>query len=255
MSIKINEQIAFLRKAKGVTQEELATALGVSGQAVSKWESALCCPDIMLLPDLARYFAVSIDELMGYKGADTSKDFALQLRTAIDGMETKEAFRFTLMMAYMLHAALFTKENHIRNSENMIEYAGKNEWGYSLVNLPEITTLMQEGAVFFSANQGKNLASNTRLRELCQMLKIFSDIHNMKTVSAVYELTLHDENLYTDLESIAEKCELPKDTVAFCIREALYPYLREKAKDDATCYRIDGKYMHLIPIFSALCHP
>ena len=65
-AIKINEQIAFLRKQKGLTQKELAVALGVTDQAVSKWESAQCCPDIQLLPDIADYFGVSIDELMGH---------------------------------------------------------------------------------------------------------------------------------------------------------------------------------------------
>ena len=69
-TIKINEQIAFLRKQKGLTQEELANALGVTNQAVSKWESAQCCPDIQLLPDLAKIFDVSIDELIGYKSTE-----------------------------------------------------------------------------------------------------------------------------------------------------------------------------------------
>ena len=65
MSLKINEQIMNLRKQKGVTQGELADVLGVSNQSVSKWESGQCCPDIQLLPDIAKYFSVSIDELMG----------------------------------------------------------------------------------------------------------------------------------------------------------------------------------------------
>jgi len=69
--MKINEQIAALRKKKGITQENLAQALGVTNQSVSKWESGQCCPDIQLLPELAKYFEVSIDELMGEKSRKT----------------------------------------------------------------------------------------------------------------------------------------------------------------------------------------
>ncbi len=58
-------QIAALRKEAGMTQEQLATRLGVSFQAVSKWENGLSCPDIMLLPELAELFRVSIDSLFG----------------------------------------------------------------------------------------------------------------------------------------------------------------------------------------------
>ena len=64
--LKLNERIILLRKEKGITQEELAQALGVTNQAVSKWESAQCCPDIQLLPNIATFFDVSIDWLMGY---------------------------------------------------------------------------------------------------------------------------------------------------------------------------------------------
>ena len=63
-TIKINENIARLRKKAGISQEELAKNLKVSNQAVSKWESAKCCPDIELLPELSRFFGISIDELL-----------------------------------------------------------------------------------------------------------------------------------------------------------------------------------------------
>ena len=70
--MRINEQIAALRKQKGVTQGELAQALGVTNQSVSKWESGQCCPDIQLLPEIAKYFEVSIDELMGKECVKTN---------------------------------------------------------------------------------------------------------------------------------------------------------------------------------------
>ena len=62
--IKISENIAALRKQAGITQEDLANRLNVSNQAVSKWEAGKCCPDIEILPELATFFGVSIDELL-----------------------------------------------------------------------------------------------------------------------------------------------------------------------------------------------
>lgn len=58
-------KIAYYRKLNGLTQEELAEKIGVSTQAVSKWEQQLSCPDIMLLPELANIFRITIDELFG----------------------------------------------------------------------------------------------------------------------------------------------------------------------------------------------
>ena len=63
----INNNIIRLRRKKGVTQKELAEVLTVSSQAVSTWEEGKCCPDIELLPALAQFFEVSLDELVGEK--------------------------------------------------------------------------------------------------------------------------------------------------------------------------------------------
>lgn len=63
-SMKIGSNIAALRKEKGITQEELANALGVSAQAVSKWENNSSCPDVSLLTVIADYFGVTVDALL-----------------------------------------------------------------------------------------------------------------------------------------------------------------------------------------------
>lgn len=65
MNQTLGSRIAELRRKKNMTQEELAAELGVTPQAVSKWENDLSCPDITLLPQLARLFGVTIDELLG----------------------------------------------------------------------------------------------------------------------------------------------------------------------------------------------
>lgn len=64
-------KLSELRKRKGYTQEELAEILGVSAQAVSKWENDLSYPDITLLPEIAQLFNVSLDELLNDKAPET----------------------------------------------------------------------------------------------------------------------------------------------------------------------------------------
>ena len=61
--MELGNQIKALRAQRGVTQETLAAALGVSPQAVSKWENQAAAPDIQLLPAISAYFGVTIDEL------------------------------------------------------------------------------------------------------------------------------------------------------------------------------------------------
>lgn len=61
---KVGEQICMLRKAKGLTQSELGERLGVSFQAVSKWERGETLPDIAVLPDLARVLETSVDYIL-----------------------------------------------------------------------------------------------------------------------------------------------------------------------------------------------
>ncbi len=64
MDMTIGKRIAHLRKEKGLTQEELAQHMGISPQAVSKWENDQTCPDISALPKLSRLFDVTVDELL-----------------------------------------------------------------------------------------------------------------------------------------------------------------------------------------------
>ena len=74
----LGRRIARLRLAKTATQERLAKELNVSPQAVSKWENDINYPDISLLPDLARFLSVSVDELLSGASASAPESVAAQ---------------------------------------------------------------------------------------------------------------------------------------------------------------------------------
>lgn len=66
MELNLNSNIKYYRKQRGLTQEQLAEAMGVSIGAVSKWESGQSNPEISLLAELADFFEISVDVLLGY---------------------------------------------------------------------------------------------------------------------------------------------------------------------------------------------
>lgn len=83
MNETIGSRIAKFRKAKGMTQEELANHLGVSSQAVSKWENDASCPDISLLAQLSKVLGVTTDELLTGKN-DEVKLVPVHERKSLD---------------------------------------------------------------------------------------------------------------------------------------------------------------------------
>ena len=85
----LGKRIAMLRRQRGLKQEDLANTLGVSSQAVSKWENDQTCPDISLLPQLAEILGVSVDELLSGKKnelAETAKVLPPEERKDIKDM-------------------------------------------------------------------------------------------------------------------------------------------------------------------------
>lgn len=84
MNIKLSDNIRKYRKARSLTQQQLADALGVTVGAVYKWEAALSMPDISLLIELADFFDTSVDALLGYEMKDNKYETVIaQLKECI----------------------------------------------------------------------------------------------------------------------------------------------------------------------------
>lgn len=137
MDIYLSEQLKKLRKEKGNTQEDLARHLNISVQAVSKWERDEGFPDIALLPAIAFYYNVSVDDLLGVGKAEQQKriqemrDKNMELfrqgksseRVALTRQMHKE-FPGDLEIIFDLMCALYT-ESRDKNADEIIEYGKK----------------------------------------------------------------------------------------------------------------------------------
>lgn len=88
MELKIGNKIKSLRKKQHITQEQLAEKIGVSFQAVSKWENDIALPDITLLPVLADFFGVSTDEILSYDSFEKEREIKEYVRRAAKYRET-----------------------------------------------------------------------------------------------------------------------------------------------------------------------
>ena len=88
MQLNIGTKIKELRRRDRRTQEALAEALGVTNQAVSRWESGGSYPDMEIVPAIANYFHVSIDELFGYH--DDREDRIKNILEKADKILTKQ---------------------------------------------------------------------------------------------------------------------------------------------------------------------
>ena len=88
--INLSEKIFALRKAHNLTQEALGEAVGVSAQAVSKWEKGDSLPDISIIADVCRVFGISADALLGNEGSMTSKMYVEKALEVCNGNQDEK---------------------------------------------------------------------------------------------------------------------------------------------------------------------
>jgi len=150
MEVRLGEKIRTLRQRDKRTQEAMATAIGVTAQAVSRWESGGGYPDMESIPAIANYFHITIDELFGYDGdredairrileetdANIRKGFAweeylptIQAAAEEYPSDVRIQLRYGLVLlnlGYQRHGELQSKPTDTKDSERIYDYNRRN---------------------------------------------------------------------------------------------------------------------------------
>lgn len=146
MDMTLGKRIAQIRRAKGIKQDELAEKLGVTPQAVSKWENDVSCPDISLLPWLAGLLGVTTDELLSGKKEETAvRILPPEERRSIDDMmmrvivDSKEGDKVRVNLPVSL------VQMALEIGMEMPQFSGQD--ALKNIDLAKIIALVEKGAV------------------------------------------------------------------------------------------------------------
>ena len=96
MELMIAERIKKYSKLRDITQDALAQALGVSPQSISKWECGDGYPDITLLPSIANFFEVTVDELIGNDEISAKEDIQNNFFDVVNSLSPDEQLKLAL---------------------------------------------------------------------------------------------------------------------------------------------------------------
>ena len=105
MKLTIGEKIALLRKEKNITQTELAEYLSLAPQTISRWEVGNGAPEISLLPKIATFFSVSIDDLFGLTSLTRAEDLVCKYSVLRDDCSLREAMEYLNSQLQTIDAA------------------------------------------------------------------------------------------------------------------------------------------------------
>ena len=132
MEKTIGKKLHELRKQSGFTQDYVAEKLGVSAQAVSKWENDIACPDIMTLPNIAELYGITVDELfknddvqsnVKYEKTEKVNENELVLRVYVD---TAQGDDIKVNLPYLLVKELINVGKDISSIFTGVDLSGVN---------------------------------------------------------------------------------------------------------------------------------
>lgn len=208
MNFNLADNLQLLRKQKKITQEELAEIFGVSSQSVSKWELGINCPDITMLPKIADYYRVSIDELLGYKPLSSINSIYIDVKSLIESSNTKidDAYKISRLAI----ASVFEKGK--KEAERLL--VGKRDNSLSYGQDENGVTICSDQSVFIASFDELRDYDITTIRKISNYLSRISDLNTLKVMFALFNLSVNSKEVYSfSISEIVNETKLEETLV------------------------------------------
>ena len=218
MSLSAN--IKRFRLEKNLTQEQLAAKLGVSSQAVSKWETSETYPDGALLIPLANELEVSIDELFGNETV-TMADISGKIMKLIHNTEANERFNVVRDIGWQIERGLFNCRMEIGKKYNPNEIKNQKRSSYILDD-NGFTIVSNGKEPFFSVFPEPTEGYGHFLNDKEELQKIFAALSRADTMNALIYLYHKIENYIFESSVLAKDCDIPGDKIDLVLNDLLF---------------------------------
>ncbi len=227
--IKLGERIKEFRLRDGRTQDALASELGVTAQAVSRWEKEICCPDVEMIPSIANYFGVSIDELFGYDNERSKK--VDELAAAINDMISRNNGKDVSMDACIAAAR-----------EALIEFPGNEKLTLALASALYNAGYVRRGEYHIVGADGYSVYDTERHKkypEWQEAIKLYEKLlASLQSGELRQKAVLELSQLYKNTGEHEKALRLAESAPAMT---ASRPFLRIKAFDGKAAVAAQGE--------------
>lgn len=227
--MSLSKNIKQFRQRRGMTQEQLAAALLVSPQAVSKWETSETYPDGALLPLLAEQLNCSIDELFDYEFSSL-RDISRRMHRWIENTPKKEHFEAARAICWEIQRAIFAtnlpqKEFHYDDDELASRYLSscilENE-GFTCVN--------NSSAPFFSVFSEPERGYASVIGDGEALRERFVRLGSAEVMRALLFVHQQTEGFVFDAEYLSQACSIPTEQMDY-VMESLCEFRIVRKKE------------------------
>ena len=247
----IGKNIAKYRKLKHITQDELGTILGVSNQAVSKWENGVTMPDILLLPEIAKALDITLDLIYGIE-----QPISIKSKVTADNFPN-EAFDLLHHFFYKTTAMRFT---HIGSSdEEQLKFQRddlKNGRYIGCISNIGGAVIISDSISFidrtYKLPKSETIFSHNRM---ANSLKHLSDKNLRKVLEYEYKVNFEkskDKNNSFTVHEISEGCDLSEEAAEKALELLTLLNLNEASQTachETEYYFILGNVLYAVAIF------